>query len=150
MKTSVTLACFRVLGNLPFAKEKLKRSHRGKDKDSASSFNNLLLIRSALALPIGNDFRTDSTFSDVVIIVLIVSCRVTVAVGREALVSSKCVCSVKKIFSMFALSSADKLIVPSLFSGGKDNVLSGLLKYFNVFHQSFGFIQCSVIFKVFG
>ena len=61
-----------------------------------------------MALPIGNEFRTDSTICDVVIIVLIVSGEVTVAVGREALVSSKCVCSVKKLFRMFAFSSADK------------------------------------------
>ena len=109
MKTGVTLACFHVLGNLPFAREKLKRSHRGKDKDSASSFNNLLLNRSGpVALLIGNDFRTDSISCGVVIIVLIVSGGVTVVVDREALVLSKCVCSVKKIFSMFAFSSADK------------------------------------------
>ena len=93
MKTCVTLACFHVLGNLPFAREKLKRSHKGKDEDSTSSFNNLLLIRSdPVVLPIGNDFRTDSTSCGVVIIVLIVSGGVTVVVGREALVSSKCVC----------------------------------------------------------
>ena len=109
MKTGVTLACFHILGNLPFAREKLKSSYRGKDNDSASSFNNLLLIRSGpVALPIGNKFRTDSTIRGVVIIVLIVSGEVTVAVGREALVSSKCVCSVKKLFRTFAFSSADK------------------------------------------
>ena len=103
LKAGVTLACFHILGNLPFARKKLKRSHRGKDKDSVNSFNNLLLIRSGpVALPIGNDFRTDSTSCRVVIIVLIVSGGVTVAVGREALVSSKCVYSVKKIFRTFA------------------------------------------------
>ena len=60
--------------------------------------NNLLLIRSGLVtLSIGNDFRTDSTCCDVVIIVSIVSGGVTVVVGREALVSSQCVCSVKKL-----------------------------------------------------
>ena len=57
----------------------------------------MLLIRSSsVALPIGEDFRTELTSCGVVIIVLIVSGGVTVAVGREALVSSKCVCSVKK------------------------------------------------------
>ena len=84
-------------------------SHRGLDKDSANSFNNLLLIRSGLvALPINNDFRTDSTSCGVVIMILIESGGVTVAVDREALVSSKCVCSVKTLFSMFAFSSADR------------------------------------------
>ena len=78
MKTGVTLACFRVLGNLPFAREKLNRSYREKDKDSASSFNSLLLISSGpVPLPIGEDFRTDSTSCGVVIIVLIVSGGVT-------------------------------------------------------------------------
>ena len=110
LKTGVTLACFHILGNLPFGREKLKRSHRGKDNDSASSFNNLLLIRSGpVALPIDNDFRTDSTSCGVVIIVLIVSGGVTVAVGREALVSSKCVCSVKKIY-------LGRLLLPLLIS----------------------------------
>ena len=104
-RSGVTLACFHVLGNLPFAREKLKRSHRGKDKDSASSFNNLLLIRSGcVALPIANDFRTDSASCGVVIILLNVSGGVTVAVSREALISSKCVCSVKTIFSMLRIS----------------------------------------------
>ena len=60
-----------------------------------------------MALPIGNDFRTESTSCGVRII-LIVSGGVTVAVGREVLVSSKCVCSVKKKNSMFAFCSADK------------------------------------------
>ena len=97
------------LGIYSLQERMLKTSHRGKDKESASSFNNLLLIKSGpVALPIGDDLRTDSTSCGVVIIELIVSGGVTVAVGREALVSSKCVCSVKKLFSMFAFSSSDE------------------------------------------
>ena len=61
-----------------------------------------------MALPIGNNFRTNLTSCGVVIIVLTVSDGVTVAMGREALVSSKCVGSVKKLFNMFASSFADK------------------------------------------
>ena len=88
--------------------ERLKTSHRGKDKEAASSFNNLLLIKSGpVALPIGNDFITDSTdflwcsnnsidciwWSDCIR-------------GQRSV--SKCVCSVKKIFSMFAFSLSDE------------------------------------------
>ena len=50
-----------------------------------------------MALPICNDFRTDSTSCAVVIIVLNVSGGVIVAVGREALVSSVCLFSEKII-----------------------------------------------------
>ena len=60
------------------------------------TFNNLLLIRSGpVAMSLGGDFRPDSTSCGLVTIVSYVSDAVAVAEDKEALVLSRCVCSLK-------------------------------------------------------
>ena len=92
----VTLASFHKLGTLPCAKEKLNRSQTGNDRTAATSFRSLLFIQSGpAALPVFKDLNIDSTSRGVVETELRVKAGVKIVGGREALLSSSVVCSVK-------------------------------------------------------
>ena len=93
----VTLASFHKLETFPCAKEKLKRSQTGKDSAVATSLRSLLFIQSRpAALPVFKDLNIDSFSRGVVETELKVEAGVKIVGGREALLSSNVVCSVKK------------------------------------------------------
>ena len=105
----MTLACFQILGTFPLLREQLNRSQRGRESGSESSFRIRLLIRSGpAALPRGSDFKTCFTSSGVTERESRLWSGIVSVSGRFAWLSSSRVCSMKKLFNMFALSMSSE------------------------------------------
>ena len=84
----------------------MKRSLSGRVNGWASSLNSLLLIESGPeALPIFKDARTYVTLSEETEMESDLKGCKSESGGKEVLLSSRTVCSVKKSFSLFALST---------------------------------------------